>query len=104
MLMALELALGRVQAEWHRWRNDHRLLIDSHRRFPYLGNNAFLMRTELYAQVVADIGDWGQDEVPMNTLIRTKRLPLCFISNSFGLHAAYSTHPFGPEMERMALE
>lgn len=93
MDMVLGAALARLGDEWRRWRPDHGLIVDHNRTFPYFCNNAFLMRTDLYAEALErdDLQRTnGADEVPMNLLLKERNLPLCFVRGSFGIHPVYN--------------
>ena len=63
-----------------------------------MSNNAFLMSTPLYLQVLAEI--WGNSTDPssyteeewlVSKVSRVRGLSLCFVSGSFGIHPAYKT-------------
>jgi hypothetical protein len=106
MARALGITLPVLEEFWGRWRNDHGFIVDQHRRFPYLCNNAYLIRTDLYAQVLerSDLyRNGGADEVPLNLLLKEKKLPMCFVGNSFGIHPAYNHHPLREDMEQFVL-
>eukprot|EP00927_Polykrikos_kofoidii_P083506 TRINITY_DN8564_c0_g1_i2.p1 TRINITY_DN8564_c0_g1~~TRINITY_DN8564_c0_g1_i2.p1 ORF type:complete len:533 (-),score=67.75 TRINITY_DN8564_c0_g1_i2:14-1396(-) len=103
----IEVALGHAWehiAEFDVWRTDHHLLVDHSRVFPYLCNNAFLMRTDLYTEAVErrDLQrPAGADEVPMNLLLRERDLPICLVYGSFGIHPAYNHHPYRAKLEEL---
>lgn len=106
MARALGLAVAKLPELWNEWRDDHGLLIDAQRNMPYLCNNAYLIRTDLYEEVLerSDLyRSGGADEVPLNLLLNERELPLCFVSNSFGIHPAYNHHPLREEMEQYTL-
>eukprot|EP00929_Paragymnodinium_shiwhaense_P092387 TRINITY_DN52269_c0_g2_i1.p1 TRINITY_DN52269_c0_g2~~TRINITY_DN52269_c0_g2_i1.p1 ORF type:complete len:557 (-),score=58.36 TRINITY_DN52269_c0_g2_i1:9-1478(-) len=105
MGMALDMALALVVFEWPKWREDLRLFKDHTRMFPYFVNYAFTMRADLYAEAIetSDL-EGGSDEEPLNMFLKRKKMPMCFVANSFGIHPAYSTHPDRAELETRALE
>merc|ERR1712113_1244032 len=103
--MALELALEKVPELWLRPQR-HSLIVDSSRMYPYFCNNAFLMRTDRYTQVVRhrDCCKYT-DEATMNQVVNEQSLPMCFLERSFGIHPAWSS--FGMDnkfqMETLAM-
>eukprot|EP00747_Dinoflagellata_sp_TGD_P081074 gnl/TRDRNA2_/TRDRNA2_161157_c0_seq1.p1 gnl/TRDRNA2_/TRDRNA2_161157_c0~~gnl/TRDRNA2_/TRDRNA2_161157_c0_seq1.p1 ORF type:complete len:487 (+),score=71.21 gnl/TRDRNA2_/TRDRNA2_161157_c0_seq1:47-1507(+) len=104
--LALELALPKVADEWPRWRFDHRVIVPPVHRYPYLCNNVYMVRTDLYTDVLErqDLQrDGGADEAPLNLLMKERRKSICFISHSFGLHPAYGSHHSGAMLEREAV-
>eukprot|EP00927_Polykrikos_kofoidii_P043504 TRINITY_DN37570_c0_g1_i1.p1 TRINITY_DN37570_c0_g1~~TRINITY_DN37570_c0_g1_i1.p1 ORF type:complete len:497 (+),score=56.93 TRINITY_DN37570_c0_g1_i1:54-1544(+) len=105
MSLSLSFALGLVANEWPRWRTDHSLLVDVEHRYPYVVNYAFLIRTDRYKETI-DLPwlDGASDEVPLNLMLLEQRLPSCFVSGSFGVHPAYSTHSNYKVMEHLALK
>merc|ERR1719223_1230159 len=105
--LALYLALTKIREQWLPRRTDHEVIVDRGRVFPYLCNNAFAMRTDLYSEVLErdDLQrKGGADEVPLNLLLAERQLPMCFVSQSFGLHPAYNVHPDSKQMEQWAHE
>eukprot|EP00927_Polykrikos_kofoidii_P060893 TRINITY_DN55795_c0_g1_i1.p1 TRINITY_DN55795_c0_g1~~TRINITY_DN55795_c0_g1_i1.p1 ORF type:complete len:527 (-),score=52.97 TRINITY_DN55795_c0_g1_i1:52-1443(-) len=103
--IALTIALENAR-EFDVWRTDHQLLVDHSRVFPYLCNNAFLMRTDLYAEAIerTDLERVnGADEVPMNLLLHERELPICLVDNSFGIHPSYNHHPLRSKYEDLTL-
>lgn len=102
---ALSLALSKIREEWPRWDQNHGLLVDKVGNYPYVLNNAFLMRGDRYSEAVGrpDFQGTGADELPMNMLINERGWFRCFLSESFGLHPAYGSHPRQADMESVAL-
>lgn len=91
MTLALELALELLPGAWLDW-GRHGILADWNRSFPHLCNNAFLMRTDRYAEVVGHPEiDARTDEVTMNRVLHEGDGPMCFLSHSFGVHPAWGT-------------
>jgi len=105
MEVALALALSHLESEWPKWRTDHVLIADEQRLYPYFCNNAYLVRTDLYNEVIRqpDLWQGGSDEEPLNALMNDRGLPACFVSGSFGIHPAYSTHERHLDMENTAV-
>jgi len=104
MVRAAHMALLYLEENWY-WRDDHRLVKDDDRLYPYLCNNAYVMRTELYGEALErpDLQRTnGADEVPMNLLLNELKLPMCFVDKSYGVHPAYNHHPLAENMEILA--
>merc|ERR1712217_817836 len=104
MELALTMALELVEAVWNR-PADTMLMVDNSHVFPYLCNNVFLMRTDLYRDVVQDprLINGGADEAMLNKMLAERGMPICQIAGSFGIHPAYSTHGRKTVLEGYAL-
>merc|ERR1711937_1009700 len=99
------MALEVVPEIW-RSSSSQPLMVDEGRLFPYLCNNVFLMRADLYEHVIQDprLEMGGADEVSLNRVLAERRLPICHLANSFGIHPAYSTHRRKALLEGLAAE
>lgn len=104
MELTLELALKYAPEVWRAGMTQD-ILVDESRMFPYLCNNVFLIRTDLYDAVIRDpllyLG--GADEVALNRVLAERRLPICLLANSFGIHPAYGVHREKASMEGYAV-
>eukprot|EP00415_Alexandrium_ostenfeldii_P004475 UN4475 len=105
MEVALALALEHLDVEWSKWHTDHALIADTMHIYPYFCNNAYLVRTDLYSEIIRqpDLWQGGADEEHLNSVMRARGLPACFISGSFGIHPAYSTPERHLDMENPAV-
>lgn len=102
MEMALDFAIRYIPAAWNSVMSQP-VLVDTDRMFPYLCNNVFLVREDIYSKVITDpnLYEGGADEVVLNKVLRSYRLPICLLGNSFGLHPAYSTNKRKADMSAM---
>ncbi|CAK9016787.1 Uncharacterized protein SCF082_LOCUS13338 [Durusdinium trenchii] len=99
MILALNLALKGLDQKWFRpiWDVDS-LVVDRELKYPYFANNVFLMRTDRYVRVIEHPDCChGTDERMMNQLLREEKAPLCFETQSFGIHPAWGN--FGQTMK-----
>merc|ERR1711971_1423445 len=82
------------------------LMVDRDQKFPYLCNNVYVMRADLYSRVIKDhrLEEGGADEVMLNKILSENNLPICHLRNSFGIHPAYSTHGNKNLMEGVATD
>eukprot|EP00445_Apocalathium_hangoei_P031555 CAMPEP_0203920040 /NCGR_PEP_ID=MMETSP0359-20131031/60378_1 /ASSEMBLY_ACC=CAM_ASM_000338 /TAXON_ID=268821 /ORGANISM="Scrippsiella Hangoei, Strain SHTV-5" /LENGTH=492 /DNA_ID=CAMNT_0050847447 /DNA_START=1 /DNA_END=1476 /DNA_ORIENTATION=+ len=105
MEVVLAMALERVEERWDRAPAPTPLLVDRGRTFRYFCNNVYLVRADLYSEVIHDPGlkNGGADEVTLSRLLASRRLPVCHLAQSFGVHPAYSTHPRFGAMEGLAV-
>merc|ERR1712146_186733 len=92
MELALNLALKLIDSVWSA-SSSSTLIVDDERTFPYLCNNVYLMRADLYEHVISDqrLDLGGADEVMLNRVLVEKQLPICHLADSFVIHPAYST-------------
>ena len=99
MFLALNLALKGLDQKWLQpiWDVDS-LVVDNDFNYPYFANNVFLMRTDRYLRVIAHPDCcYGTDERMMNQLLREEKAPLCFDTQTFGIHPAWGN--FGQTMK-----
>lgn len=75
--------------------NQKDFYIENFKKFPYICNSCFLIKTETYKKIVNDkslfVDDF--DEVPINLYKQNNNLNFCFVRNGFGLHYLYNSAP-----------
>merc|ERR1712176_1422662 len=92
---------------WFKYYKNFPIVVDTYRDYPYICNNAFIMRTEKYIKVIRHKTCCkNTDETTVNQYLEDETEPMCFLGNSFGIHPAWGS--FGmqkkQELEIIAYE